>query len=907
VHGKIVLDDSAKVDALNVHFSSTGEEGKFDCYDDQHRDYVERSLRECDRLFEPSSGDDLPENGPIRKSEVQFAISSLRSRSACGSDGIHALMIQRGGPWVVTTLLHIFGVSWSQGMLVSDWKRARIVPIPKFSGAISLGDFRPISLLSIVAKLMERIIKARISYLAESGHWFSDCQGAYRKHRSVTDLLFDFSHGISSCFSRREVCVTAFLDISKAYDRVWRKGLLHKLVKLGVCGRLLRWVSDFLSERSAHVRYANTHSSDRAYRFGIPQGSVLSPVLFNVFLSDLFSDVHLDDRFSACVFADDIRLSVCATTIEQAAELLSDRLSGIDSWGYRNRVCFCKDKCKCMVFARKPTADVVVHFGDVALEFRPVLRYLGVWWDRTLSFSAHLIKVRAKGWRALSSVRSLAGRSWGIPIKSMIQLYVCAVRPVLEFASPVWDCCSMFSKSRLDSIQRVALLAITGAESSTSLVSLQVYCNIQPLQLRRDMHTADALLRIYRLDVTHPIFRSFCSWNITCDTLHHSVFYRATALLTRFSRSSDFSDGGHRWAECIPSVDSFAPPWEESFLPHCRQASLRSPLHIFLFRCIHALFVSISAFSSDLLVYTDGSCTTSGFGKCGAAAVFRFGERWCVTSSSVGVGTSLTAELSAIALALSGVSRTLLSCDVRVGAVMIFSDCRIAVQLCLSNAMPRSHVDLIVGIRLHLRQLGSVASISLSWIPSHCGIQGNEIADKASKVAASRVVGFGPCAMQPLVTLFASRVLVRSAIQHSWQMAWARSMPSHAGVDCLARLIPIVSHWPVIFLGSRREQTLLARLRLGHCRLQYHTSRFSPHNDGLCHCGEMETVCHFLIWCPRYAASRVILFSEVSSVYSYAITEQVLLGKPVGKLSVRAHRLIISAVFTFVVSTGRHL
>jgi hypothetical protein len=108
---------------------------------------------------------------------------------------------------------------------------------------------------------------------------------------------------------------------------------------------------------------------------------------------------------------DDIRLSVCAPTVEQAAHLLSDRLSGIDSWCYRNRVCFCKDKCKCMVFARKPTSAVVVHFGDVALAFRPVLRYLGVWWDRTLSFSAHLVKVRAKGWRRFAVWQTVAGAS----------------------------------------------------------------------------------------------------------------------------------------------------------------------------------------------------------------------------------------------------------------------------------------------------------------------------------------------------------------------------------------------------------------------------------------------------------------------------------------------------------------
>jgi hypothetical protein len=214
--------------------------------------------------------------------------------------------------------------------------------------------------------------------------------------------------------------------------------------------------------------------------------------------------------------------------------------------------------------------------------------------------------------------------------------------------------------------------------------------------------------------------------------------------------------------------------------------------------------------------------------------------------------------------------------------------------------MPRFHVDLVVAIRLQLQQLRSIASVSLSWIPSHCGIQGNEIADEASKVAATMVAGFGPCPRQPLVTLVASRVLVSSAIQHSWQMSWARSMSSHLSGTLDSNCLTLASYF-------RREQTLLARLRLGHCRLEYHTSRFHPNNAGLCHCGELENICNFLMWCPRYAAFRVVMFRKISSVYSSAITERVLLGRPVGRLSVQAHKLIISAVFTYVVSTGRDL
>ena len=134
----------------------------------------------------------------------------------------------------------LFNESWKRGFLPKVWKNAEIVPIPKHSGATKLDKLRPISLLSVVGKLMDKLVARRLSERGEKEGWFPSWQGGFRPGRGVCDQLVAFTHTVTDAWRRRRVCITAFLDASKAYDRVHRDGLAKKLIDLGVPGRMLQ-------------------------------------------------------------------------------------------------------------------------------------------------------------------------------------------------------------------------------------------------------------------------------------------------------------------------------------------------------------------------------------------------------------------------------------------------------------------------------------------------------------------------------------------------------------------------------------------------------------------------------------------------------------------------------------------
>jgi ribonuclease HI len=899
----VFLDDVDKVRSLNSYFSSVGQEGKSDDFDDSHRDSIKQFLDQRESYFACREGSHLPENSAITLDEVSAAVGALRSRAACGSDGIHSRMLQQGGPLVVRSLLHIFNVSWRQGILVSDWKLAHIVPIPKEAGACRPPDFRPISLLSIVAKIMGKIVARRLTFCAESGMWFSDFQGAFRTQRSAIDQLLAFSHRVSHAFSHSQVGVTAFLDISKAFDRVWRDGLLFKLVRFGLRGRMLHWIRDFLADRRGRVRYADVLSNISAYHYGIPQGSVLSPVLFNVFLSDIVRDIPHSDSSDHAVFADDVRLSVYDACERVAADRLSRQLSVVHGWARRNRVYFRKDKCKYLLFSRRRhISDLAVSFGGTSLLSCEFKRYLGVWWDRSLSFRYHVSQVRAKAWRSFCMVRRVAGVNWGASISSMIKLYVTFVRPVLEYASQVWDVAGSSSKRRLDSVQRGALRAAAGVPFSSSLDALQVYCNVLPLQLRRDLLVVSSFQRIIRLSSHHPIHRAFLDWRAAgCPTLRHSVFTRASAVLSRLTRFDLIHDGGFSSAEPLALPQSVTPPW-------CLTVNAVSPFTSFSRDFAHALHDVILCLllrsHRDLFVYTDGSAT--GLGFCGAAVSFfssACGE-WSTFSSPVGIGSSLTAELRALELALLRVSVIVADGVVQIRRVFMFSDSQAAIGLLQGYFRPTCHFALVSSICSQIARLRRVLSLFILWIPRTARIEGNVRADQAARSAAAEVSGMFPG--QPLIPLAVSRSLCRFAMHRSWQSSWSFYLQSRVGIDTLGRIRQVIGKWHVVSLGTRAQQSLMARLRLGHCGLRAHCARFRPSISSLCVCGLPETVGHFLLECVCFSLQRAVMLTAVRFVYPATITESVLLGDPEIPLSGLSHLAIVSAVFTYVTSTDRH-
>lgn len=897
--GDCILDEEDKVNALNSFFSGVAKTFDSSRFDEEHFWEVLGDLEAGADKFLPTTATGSHENRSVSVDEVQKCVQSLKPAKACGPDGIPGELLRHGGSGLSESLSWLFNLSWDRGYLPLDWRTAHITPVPKESHARKLDRFRPISLLCVASKVMEMVVKERLDRMSEAGNWFSRFQGSYRKGRSSTDQLVYMSQRIHDEFERGRVGVVAFIDVAKAYDCLWREGLLHSLLGRGVEGKMLLWVRAFLSDRRACVTTPSARSSYLFHETGIPQGSVLSPFFFNVFMADLFDLLAgvlaelpwLTAEMS--VFADDITIMAFSDDPEAAAHEVNVLLRLLDLFGQKRRVFFSADKMCYTVFSRRKSLDpraLSLFMDDVQLKYKSNPRHLGVWWDPELTFSHHVKIIAGRGWGRLNSVRRLCGRMWGVSMKMMRSLYVMMIRPVLEFACCVWDCAPRSVKAHLDKVQRASLLAMTGALRTTSERALQAYCFLPSLQDRRDLIQLQYAQRVVRLDDVHPLHSLVTSRDHLSPRTHapSNSFHSRTRALSRALFRGHFQIlGEHKFAEPLPTFFSLSyPPFSNAAQSECKSDQV-------------------------VRVFTDGSARPNP-GPCGCGVLIQTGSQEWNVSRYVGIGSNLMAELAALQLALE----ELLSANVS-GCVIVYSDCQVAIHLVTGVLKPSGLCRLVYRVRCLFSALSEHATVSLQWIRGHSGIHGNEVADKLAKAAIASTPHPLSCPLpgQPLLPLSVAKSMCSKAIRNRWQERWLRlsnMRESHCHTFSQIRLE--IGPFAVAFLGRRKAQVTLARLRLGHLELAESLSRFDRSVSPFCQCAVVESVSHFLLHCPLHAHARARMYDAVlDAADSPSLPSNshdllsLLLGTLPGRFSRASSLSIVNAVFAFVLSASRVL
>ena len=405
---------------------------------------------------------------PQTTNEITFSATELRSRlkrlkidKAMGPDMIHPRVLRSCADAISIPLVKIMTQSFEMARLPNVWKTAAVIPIHKGGDRNSALKYRPVSLTCLPCKVSEEFVVDALTEHLEENEILSNVQFGFRPGRSVTDQLLLAYDMVTRGYDQGDMVNVILLDFAKAFDKVSHDILLEKLFQLGIRGALLGWIRSFLSDRKFYVSVHGSHSSLRDVTSGVPQGSLLGPVLFLVFINHLCHDLNS----AAFLFADDLKLiSRTGKTRCDGITLLQQDLNIVNarakSWGLP----FNTEKCVSLRFCRKTSANLDAtppqyRIGGVTIKNEDSGRDLGVVVDNELKFHEHTTQANAKSRGALHNLlRSTINRSPEF-IKELIMTYT---RPVLEFGSVIWNAGFVGDTTRLESLQRQATRRVTG-------------------------------------------------------------------------------------------------------------------------------------------------------------------------------------------------------------------------------------------------------------------------------------------------------------------------------------------------------------------------------------------------------------------------------------------------------------
>ena len=456
---KLIFDDAEKAQIFNDYFGSvfTNDNG-------------------INLEFLKSSNTSL-EFISFQEDIVLDHLLKLPEKNSYGVDLIPQNVLKKLAFSIVRPLSILFTRIFNEGYIPYDWKIAKIIPIHKKSFKCDITNYRPISLLCSASKIMESIISNKLISFLENNNLLSTSQFGFRRNRStVTQLLVTLNEWLY--YINKGYCVDViYLDFAKAFDSVSHLKLLQVLASFGIKGKLYDWFNCYLSNRKQFVSIGNVNSSTIDVISGVPQGSVLGPILFLIYINDI-SEIPIN--MSVKVFADDSKLYLPYEVTNFDPNLIQNDLNKINDWACSKQLTLSYNKCLALYLGHR-NCKHSYYFDSSIIETKSCSKDLGVFVSDNLKFSYHCSSIIKKGFIRLNLIfKSFKSRN----VNFLIQLYKSFVRPTLEYSSIVWSPYLLGDIDALERVQRVFTRRIPGMSNYSYLDRLNIL-NLESLEERR--------------------------------------------------------------------------------------------------------------------------------------------------------------------------------------------------------------------------------------------------------------------------------------------------------------------------------------------------------------------------------------------------------------------------------------
>ena len=449
-----------------------------DLSDETTTNLVSQFSETLDRVQEPTPTDALPQ-----LPEILSIMRKLKKRKAPGVDDVTNAHLKNLPKTTIAQLLRIIQACIELQYFPETWKHATVVAIPKPRKDPTLpSSYRPISLLPHISKILERVILNRIEDHLNSHEIIPPFQYGFRKGRSTTMQLHKSIHHITQSMNNHKITSFLSLDIESAFDSVWHDAVLAKMHKTKFPVFLTKLVKSFLTDRSFAVRIQNSVSTSQTIPAGVPQGSVLSPTLFNIFLHDF--PTH--PRTRVALFADDAAIFAEAGRKSLSNALVQEHANQLQRYYHRWKIRLNIPKSQVIHFSTRPSLlnepNAGISINSIQIPESATIKYLGLTLDSKLSFEPHLQAKKQLFVAALSSLHSLLTSD--LNPRSKILLYRNGILPILTYAAPLWSNRSDHRLDLLEPLQMRALRKIFNADRSTPNFQLRTWANIPTIRER---------------------------------------------------------------------------------------------------------------------------------------------------------------------------------------------------------------------------------------------------------------------------------------------------------------------------------------------------------------------------------------------------------------------------------------